>query len=133
MSYKFYYGNISLSKLYLPRNNWDGAKSILAVLKSIKRVGLKKPFIVKKNYNEFEILLGGARYWALRKLKYKTAPCVIISDKKIQEYKKIKNYEELLKIAKVKNCNYINTYKRLLKIAKVKKLWYLEDRLYYEG
>ena len=115
MSYKFYYGNISLSKLYLPRNNWDGAKSILAVLKSIKRVGLKKPFIVKKNYNEFEILLGGARYWALRKLKYKKVPCIIISD------------------SKVKNCNYINTYKKLLKIAKVKKLWYLNGKLHYEG
>ena len=115
MSYKFYYGNISLSKLYLPRNNWDGAKFILAVLDSIKQEGLKKPLIVRKSNNRFEILLGGARYWAIRKLKYKDVPCIIISD------------------SKVKNCNYINTYKKLLKIAKVKKLWYLNGKLHYEG
>ena len=99
----------------MPRNNWDGAKYILTVLKSIKREGLKKPLIVKKNYNEFEILLGGARYWALKKLKIKKVPCIIISDKKVE------------------NCKYIDTYKSLLDIAKVKKLWYLNDRLYYEG
>ena len=115
MSYKFYYCNLPISKLFLPRNNWDGAKYILHILNSIKKEGLRKPLIVKKDGERFEILLGGARYWALRKLKYKTAPCVIISDTKIQEYKKIKNYEELLKI------------------AKVKKLWYLIGKLYCEG
>ena len=115
MSYKFYYGNLHISKLFLPRNNLDGAKYILHILNSIKKEGLRKPLIVKKDGERFEILLGGARYWALRKLKYKTAPCVIISDTKIQEYKKIKNYEELLKI------------------AKVKKLWYLNGKLYCEG
>jgi len=116
MSYKFYYGNINLNKLILPRNNWDGAKYILAVLNSIKKEGLKKPFIIKETYyNDFEILLGGARYWALKKLKIKEAPCIIISSKKIENCKRIKSYEELLKI------------------AKVKKLWYLGDRLYCEG
>ena len=39
----------------------------------------------------------------------------VSGNKKIQEYKKIKNYEELLKI------------------AKVKKLWYLNGKLYCEG
>ena len=115
MSYKFYYGNLHISKLFLPRNNWSGAKYILHILNSIKKEGLRKPLIVKKDGERFEILLGGARYWALRKLKYKTAPCIIISNTKIQEYKKIKNYEELLKI------------------AKVKKLWYLNGKLYCEG
>ena len=37
MSYKFYYGNVHISKLFLPRNNWDGAKYILYVLNSIKK------------------------------------------------------------------------------------------------
>tara|TARA_B100001996_G_C18114146_1_gene382526 strand:- start:25 stop:381 length:357 start_codon:yes stop_codon:yes gene_type:complete len=116
MSYKFYYGNINLNKLILPRNNWDGAKYILAVLNSIKKEGLKKPFIIKETYyNDFEILLGGARYWALKKLKIKEAPCIIISSKKVKNCKRIKSYEELLKI------------------AKVEKLWYLGDRLYCEG
>ena len=115
MSYKFYYGNISFSKLYLPRNNWDGAKYIVAILNSVKQEGLKKPLIVRKSNNRFEILLGGARYWAIRKLKYKDVPCIIISNTQIE------------------NCNYINTYKKLLEIANVKKLWYLNDRLYYEG
>ena len=104
MSYKFYYGNLPLSKLFLPRNNWSGAKYILHILNSIKKEG-----------ERFEILLGGARYWAVRKLKYETVPCVIISDTKISNYKRIRNYEELLKI------------------AKVKKLWYLNKKLYYEG
>ena len=115
MSYKFYYGNIPLSKLYLPRNNWDGAKYIVAILNSVKQEGLKKPLIVRKSNNRFEILLGGARYWAIRKLKYNEVPCIIISNTQIE------------------NCNYINTYKKLLEIANVKKLWYLNDRLYYEG
>ena len=115
MSYKFYYGNLPLSKLFLPRNNWSGAKYILHILNSIKKEGLRKPFIVKKEGERFEILLGGARYWAVRKLKYEPVPCVIISDTKISNYKRIRNYEELLKI------------------AKVKKLWYLNKKLYYEG
>jgi len=108
MSYKFYYGNVHISKLFLPRNNWDGAKYILYVLNSIKKEGLRKPFIVKKEGERFEILLGGARYWAVRKLKYETVPCVIISDTKISNYKRVKNYEELLKIAKVERLYYLN-------------------------
>tara|TARA_Y100000768_G_C23896533_1_gene642877 strand:- start:602 stop:949 length:348 start_codon:yes stop_codon:yes gene_type:complete len=115
MSFKFYYGRINIDKLFMPRNNWDGAAYILAVLKSIKSEGLKKPLVVRKNKNKFEILLGGARYWALRKIKAKNIPCIIISEKQVL------------------NCIHIKSYVELLKIAKVKKLWYINEQIYYEG
>ena len=81
----------------MPRNNWDGAAYILAVLKSIKSEGLKKPLVVRKNKNKFEILLGGARYWALRKIKAKNIPCIIISEKQVLNTERLLNKLKELK------------------------------------
>ena len=104
---KAYKANIDILDLHISRKN-NKVDYIEAVIKSIKEEGLKRPLIVKRVNNKFEILLGGTRYLALKKLKYKKIPCVLISDKKEPEYVRIKSYNELIKFAKVKKLTYIN-------------------------
>ena len=104
---KFYKANIDISDLYISRMN-NKFEFIEYITKNIKENGLKRPLVVKRINNKFEILLGGTRYWALKKLKYKKVPCVLISDKKETEYTRIKSYDELIKFANVKKLTYIN-------------------------
>jgi len=104
---KAYKANIDILDLHISRKN-NKVDYIEAVIKSIKEEGLKRPLIVKRVNNKFEILLGGTRYLALKKLKYKKIPCILFSDEKETEYVRIKSYNELIKFAKVKKLTYIN-------------------------
>ena len=104
---KAYKANINILDLYVPRKS-NKFEYIEYIIKDIKKDGLKKPLVVKRINNKFEILLGCTRYIALKKLKYIKVPCVLISDKKEEEYIYIKSYNELLKFAKVKSLMYIN-------------------------
>ena len=104
---KFYKANIYVSDLYVSRMN-NKFEYIEYIIKDIKKNGLKRPLVVKRVNNKFEILLGGTRYWAIKILKYKKVPCVLISDKKETEYTRIKSYDELIKFANVKKLTYIN-------------------------
>ena len=87
---KAYKANIDILDLHISRKN-NKVDYIEAVIKSIKEEGLKRPLIVKRVNNKFEILLGGTRYLALKKLKYKKIPCILFSDEKETEYVRIKS------------------------------------------
>ena len=55
---KAYKANIDILDLHISRKN-NKVDYIEAVIKSIKEEGLKRPLIVKRVNNKFEILLGG--------------------------------------------------------------------------
>ena len=104
----FYILDLPLKYLFLPRNN-NNIRYIDYVYESIKKYGLNKPLVVRDyRINKYEILLGGSRYLALIKLKKKTAPCILITTKKLNNKYKIKSYQELLKITKTKEFIYKN-------------------------
>jgi len=105
---KFYLLDLPIKYLVLGRNN-NNPKYIVSIYESIKKQGLNKPLVVRDyRINKYEILLGGSRYLALIKLKEKTAPCILITTKKLNNKYKIKSYQELLKITKSKEFIYKN-------------------------
>ena len=104
----FYALDLPLKYLFLPRNN-NNIRYIDYVYESIKKYGLNKPLVVRDyRINKYEILLGGSRYLALIKLKRKTAPCILITNKKLSKKYKIKSYKKLLKLTKTKQFIYKN-------------------------
>jgi len=106
----FYFLNLPLKYLVLSKGYINNnPKYIISTYESIKKQGLNKPLVVRDyRINKYEILLGGSRYLALIKLKKKTAPCILITTKKLNNKYKIKSYQELLKITKTKKFIYKN-------------------------
>tara|TARA_B100000282_G_C31521769_1_gene394275 strand:+ start:102 stop:452 length:351 start_codon:yes stop_codon:yes gene_type:complete len=101
---KAYFGDIDINSLDIPvdkeypgKNNDVGRRYFLNILHSIKNIGVKRPIIVREN----EVLIGGARVRAVKHLGHKTISAIVFSSTNIPNLRKIKSYDELLKISRL--------------------------------
>lgn len=74
--------NVKISSISVnsnqPRESFDEA-ALLRLAESIRENGLLQPLTVRKSGKDYELIAGERRLRALKLLKRKTAPCIVIS------------------------------------------------------